>query len=187
MGQKVCRATSIFVTSSRCLFLPFCLYLRGAAFRASRCYHSRVVKSSPLQSSSNYPRLQCTMAESLLDQQLRNRNDPFTLVSPELITNVICQLPSLFDALVFSATCRRHRQIYCENVTHIYTHIAPKTITCRRDARNLLADQGGAAPDSRVLSMHDVSQLLRNSRRVEKAIDQFNRDIVCRVRNSKTS
>jgi hypothetical protein len=106
MGQKVCRATSIFVTSSRCLFLPFCLYLRGAAFRASRCYHSRVVKSSPLQSSSNYPRLQCTMAESLSDQQLRNRNDPFTLVSPELITNVICQLPSLFDALVFSATSR---------------------------------------------------------------------------------
>ncbi|KAL1967196.1 hypothetical protein VTN77DRAFT_3487 [Rasamsonia byssochlamydoides] len=107
--------------------------------------------------------------------------DPFLSLPAELITNIICWLPSFPDVFAFAATCRRHRQIWSENVTVIYNRIAPKTIRCRRDARLLLADQGGADVGSPVLSASDVLRLVRNQHIVEKAIDQFNRDVMCHV------
>lgn len=124
------------------------------------------------------------MESSLLEQQIRARNEINQLTSfpAELITQILCWLPSFSDILSFAATCRRHRQIWTENVTVIYNHIAPRAIKCRRNARILLADQGGAAADSPVLSVRDVLRLIRNSHIVEKAIARFNRDVVRHVR-----
>ena len=117
----------------------------------------------------------------LSNQQIRNSNDPFMSFSAELITDIMCRLPSFSDDFAFAAICRRLRRIWSEDVTFIYKHVAPRTIKCEHDARILPADQGGAAADSPVLSVRDVLRLVRNSHIVEKSIGQFNRDIVCKV------
>jgi len=110
-----------------------------------------------------------------------NNNDPFVSLPIEVTIQIICRLPSFSDILALAATCRRLAHIWSENVGFIYQHIAPKAINCEHDARIPLADQVGE--HSLVsLSVSHVLRLLRNVQVVEKAISEFNREIVCNAR-----
>lgn len=121
--------------------------------------------------------------ESRSQQQLRPGTDLRMSLPTELVIHVFCWLSTFSDVFNLAATCRRHQQIWTDNATFIYNHVAPRTIECRCHARDLLADRGGAAADSPVLSVRDVRRLVRNSRIVEKSIAQFNKNIVCHVRS----
>ena len=68
-------------------------------------------------------------------------------------------------------------------MTSIYSQVAPRSIPCERYARSFLADQGGPAVDIPKLSTRDVLYIVRNSCMIEKAILQFEREIVRRVKS----
>ena len=110
-------------------------------------------------------------------------SDPLSLIPVELLTNIFNLLPSLSDVLALAATCR-FRRIWTMNVTTIYSHVAPRSIPCERHARRFLADQDGPATDYPTLSASDVICMLRNSCVVEKAMLQFEKDIVHLVKST---
>ena len=111
-------------------------------------------------------------------------NDPLLLIPVELLTDIFKLLPSLSDVLALAATCRRLRRIWTMNVTTIYSHVATRSIPCERHARRFLADQGGPATDCPTLSASDVICMLRNSCVVDKAMLQFEKDIVHLVKST---
>lgn len=96
----------------------------------------------------------------------------------ELITGTFCLLASFSDVLALAATCHRLRHIWTTNVPPIYVKVAPRSIPCNRYARSFLTDQGGPALDGPALSAGDVVRMVRNSHIIEKAIFQFEREIV---------
>ena len=104
------------------------------------------------------------------------------LIASELITQIFCQLSTFSDVFALAATCRRLRDVYSTNVSSIYGQIAPKTIACLRQARRFLLDQRGSREEA-PLSAKDIRSLVRNSHVVDKAMLQFERQIVCRVRS----
>ncbi len=117
-------------------------------------------------------------------QAANDSNSPLLSLPVELVTKIYSLLPSFFDVLALAATCRRLRCIWTTNVTSIYSQVASRSIPCERYARRFLADQGGPATGFPTLSTRDALNVLRNSCIIEKAILQFERDIVCRVRST---
>ena len=117
-------------------------------------------------------------------QAAHDINDPLLLIPVELLTKTFSLLPSLSDVLALAATCRRLRHIWTMNVTTIYSHVASRSIPCEREARRFLADQGRPATNYPTLSALDVICMLRNSRVVEKAMLQFERDLVRHVKST---
>jgi len=101
----------------------------------------------------------------------------------ELTTEIFCLLPSLSDVFAVAATCHQFRYVWMTNVTQIYHQVAPRSIPCERYARRFRADQGGPAMECWKLSPGDVVCMVRNACVVEKAILQFEREIVRRVRS----
>ena len=68
------------------------------------------------------------------------------------------------------------------NVNPVYKQIAPRSLPCESAARRFLTDQDG--PDlGSPLSAKDVVRMVRNAGVIEKAILQFEREIVSRVRS----
>ncbi|KAG8534352.1 uncharacterized protein KY384_001196 [Bacidia gigantensis] len=111
-----------------------------------------------------------------------------TLISlpSEITIQVICRLPRLADVLALSATCKHLRDIWSSNVTQIYDCLASKSIPCLQHARSFYADQEGLAVDD-AMSTTGVARMMRNARIVEKAIVQFEREIVSRVKTDGIS
>ncbi|MCJ1386950.1 hypothetical protein MMC17_010079 [Xylographa soralifera] len=100
---------------------------------------------------------------------------------PEIAINIFCQLPSFFDVFAFSAVCRQLRHLWLNSVKPIYNQIAPRSIPCERAARRFLVDQDG--PDlGSPMSAKDIVRMVRNASVIEKAILDFERDIVSRVK-----
>jgi hypothetical protein len=110
----------------------------------------------------------------------RSSTSYLTSLPSELVIEIICQLPSFSDIFALSATCHQIRHIWIFNVMLIYTRVASKSIACHSHARKFLVEKGGPALDS-PMSAKDVIQMVRNSRVVEKAVQQVEREIVCRV------
>ena len=100
----------------------------------------------------------------------------------EVMIQILCQLPCLPDVLALSAACRRTRDIWSSNVARVYDCLAPKSIPCIQHARSFLADQGGLALDS-AMTTKGVASMMKNASVIEKAILQFEREIVCRVKS----
>ena len=100
---------------------------------------------------------------------------------PEATAGIFCQLPSFFDILCLSRVCCRLRQVWLDNVTLIYREVAPRSIPCETAARRFLVDQSGRDPET-PLSAEDVVRMLHNAAVVEKAILQFESEIVSRVK-----
>lgn len=67
----------------------------------------------------------------------------------------------------------------------IYNSVAPRSIAFERDARRFLVDQHGPKLESPMIA-ETVVQMVRNASIVEKAVLQFEREIVCRVRSKFT-
>lgn len=102
-------------------------------------------------------------------------------IPSEVVIKIFEEL-SLLDALHLAATCCRLRQVLDENTPTIYKRLRRK-IQCEEYARVLLADQGGLPSDSSSVTMRDLLRLRRNTCRVEKAINVFDRDITPHIRS----
>lgn len=100
----------------------------------------------------------------------------------ELIAHVFALLPSFSDALYLAAACRQLREVWVRHVGNIYASIAPRSILCEHHARRFLADSGGPPPESPLSRSDHVRSLLRHSRMVERAISEFERIVVPRIR-----
>lgn len=109
-------------------------------------------------------------------------NNYLTTFPKELLTGIYYFLPSFSEVLALSSTCHWLRDCWLTDVTLIYHHIAPRTIPCERHARNFLVDPHGTYKNPSMISADDVLRLIRNSRIVEKAISQFETQIVSRVK-----
>ena len=69
------------------------------------------------------------------------------------------------------------QDIWLNSVGTIYQHLARRSIPCERHARQVLALQGGPSPESRITSVKEVVQLLKNRNVVERAIHMFKHQI----------
>ena len=67
----------------------------------------------------------------------------------------------------------------------IYNSIAPKSVSCQRDARHFLVEQQGLKLES-PMTTGAVIQVLINASIVRQAIAQFEHEIVWRVRSKFT-
>ncbi|KAI4143565.1 MAG: hypothetical protein L6R39_004517 [Caloplaca ligustica] len=101
----------------------------------------------------------------------------------EIIINIFTLLPDFSDVFALAATCRRMTEIWVNNVPVIYRDVSRRSIALEHTARTFLADLGGPAADSTELSPADIRSIVRGACIVQKAIAQFEGDIVCRVRS----
>jgi len=112
---------------------------------------------------------------------LKSRNDSgFSSMPAELTSGIFCQLPLLSDVFALAQTSQKLRRVWTENATSIYSHVAPRSLSCMKYARVFLEDQGGPK-FGEPLCPHDIFTMVRNSRKVENAILQFEKDIVPKV------
>jgi len=132
--------------------------------------------------SSSQKKPHAALMSSTPVQENGNCHACLSMMPPELITNVFCQLPSFPDVFTLSTVCHRLRHVWLENVTSIYNAIAPRSIPCESAARRFLVDQVGLGLDS-PMSARDVVCMVRNADIVENAILQFEREVVSRVRS----
>ena len=122
-----------------------------------------------------------------MDDQLRqNSTDDgsncFYNLPVEIVTRILCSLPSLSDGIAVAQSSRQLRDNWTTNLTYIYEHIAPRSIPCEYHARRHLANQvGQPIRTSSILSVHDIQRLINNSRKVDAAVQQFENQIVSRV------
>lgn len=105
-----------------------------------------------------------------------------SIMPREVVINIFCQLPSFSDVFTLSAVCCRLRHLWLNNVNPVYKQIAPRSISCERAARRFLIDQDGPGLGS-PMSAEDVVRMVRNAGVIAKAIVQFEREIVSRVRS----
>ncbi|TVY32683.1 hypothetical protein LSUB1_G007619 [Lachnellula subtilissima] len=119
--------------------------------------------------------------DSQLPSRLRNDNSALSSLPIELTIRFFCLLPSFSDVFALAQTSRRFSRIWTENVTTIYNEVSPRGLSCEHYARIFLSDQGGPTPEKQ-LSAQDVFCMVRNSRRVERAILQFELEIVPKVK-----
>ena len=126
--------------------------------------------------------LEPTISPSPTLMALSNGNIP---LPSEIVIHIFCHLPLLSDVFALAATCSRLHDIWSANVTPIYNKVAPRSIACQEHARRFLTDQGGPAYGA-PMSIENVVRMARNASVVEKAILQFEREIVLRV-SSKCS
>ena len=108
-------------------------------------------------------------------------NGKFPL-SSEILLHIFCHLPFLSEIFALAATCSRLRAIWSVNVTPIYNTVASRSIPCLQHARRFLADQGGPGCEA-LMPMGDAVRMAGNANVVEKALLQFEREIVSRVRS----
>ena len=101
---------------------------------------------------------------------------------PEVLVKILCQLHSFSDVFALSAACCRLRHLWLTIVNPVYKQVAPRSIPCERAARRFLTDQDKPGLESPV-SAKDVVRMVRNAGVIEKAILQFEREIVSRVRS----
>ena len=111
-------------------------------------------------------------------------NSPLLLLPPELIIRILCFLPSFSDVFAVASASRQLRSVWSENTTSVYRKLAPTNIPCERHARSFIAGRNTDTKGISTLSAHDVACLVRNSHVVEKAIKQFEKEVVCRVRGT---
>lgn len=179
------RATShfpVFAASVSCLSSPNELRVLTLVYL---CYTlsifsrtSRVVFLSDVAQQTNSK----AIMSSISVQGDDDRHCSLSIMPPEVVTKIFCQLPSFPDVFALSAVCWRLRHLWLKNVNPVYNHIAPRSIPCERAARRFLIDQDGPGLGSPV-SAKDVVRMVRNAGVIEKAILQFEREIVSRVRS----
>jgi len=107
-----------------------------------------------------------------------------SFLSVEIAIKVFGQLSSFADVFVLATTCSRLWTIWLTNVPAIYNDVGRRCIPCERHARSFLATQQGH-PSMQVSSLNarDVIHLLQNANEVERAVVQFEREIVSKVRS----
>lgn len=105
----------------------------------------------------------------------------------KIAIKVFGQLLSFVDVFVLTTTCSRLWTIWLTNVLAIYNDVERRCISCERHARSFLAtQQGHSSMQVSSLNARDVIHLLQNANEIERAIVQFEREIVSKVR-SKSS
>ena len=122
--------------------------------------------------------------QSSLKSAIDDEDNHLLSMPNELILEIFCCMSSLSDVLAFAATNRRLRHIWTGNVTRVYERVAPRSIPCERDARKFREDQRGSTFECTQVSPRDVIHIVRNSRVLEKAVLQFEREIASRVQGA---
>ena len=105
---------------------------------------------------------------------------------PEVTTKIYEYSASFSDVFALAATGRRLNHVWRTSVNHIYHSVAARSISCARDARRFLVEQrqyGSKPEESHPMDVGSVHQMVRNANIVEKAVLQFELEIVCRVRS----
>ncbi len=120
---------------------------------------------------------------SLSSRAVGHGLDPLSHSPTELLVTIFSLLSRFSDVFALAVTCHRLRHVWMTSTNVIYRQVAPRCIPCEQHARMFLADQGGPAKESPMLSAEDVRRLVRNSWVVEKAISEFEKTIVCKVRS----
>ncbi|KAJ5105831.1 hypothetical protein NUU61_003178 [Penicillium alfredii] len=100
----------------------------------------------------------------------------------ELLIEIFGFLPSFPTVFALAATCHQLRRIWLENAVVIYPHLAARSIPCETHARQFLADQDFSVGRSSQLSALGVRRMIRNAHIIEKAIQQFEKEVVCKVK-----
>lgn len=113
-----------------------------------------------------------------------NGNSYVELMPNEVILEIFGCLSSFSHVFALAATSRRLRDVWAENVAQVYGPVALRSIACENYARRFRADQRGSAVNGSALSVRDVQCIARNSQIVDKAILQFERQIVCKVKGA---
>jgi hypothetical protein len=106
---------------------------------------------------------------------------PLLLIPAELITEIYCQLDSFLEGFALASTCHHMKCVWTENVNQIYEQFGPVVIPLERHARSFRQIQSGAATHSLSVSTQDVLSLLRNRKIIEKAIVQFETNVVSKA------
>ena len=106
-------------------------------------------------------------------------------IPAELLIKIYGFLPSFTTAFALAATCHRLRRIWLENAAAIYPHLAARSIPCETHARQFLADQDRSVGQDPALSALGVRRIMRNAQIIEKAIKQFEEEIVCKVKSKQ--
>ncbi|CAF9935374.1 MAG: hypothetical protein HETSPECPRED_009768 [Heterodermia speciosa] len=116
------------------------------------------------------------MNRSATQTVIGGHRGPLLSLPVELLISVFCHLPSLNEAFVLSSTCRELQRVWLNNVATIYKHLARQSIPCERHARHFLALEVGPLPESRITSVKEVAQMMKNRITVESAIRAFETD-----------
>ena len=102
-------------------------------------------------------------------------------VPVEIVVKVFEQLDSISDVLAFASTSRRLSGIWKSNVSVIYRQIGPRCIPEESHARQFHFDDRDVDSSSAMM-YSDVLECAHNAIVVEKAILQFEAEIVWRVK-----
>ena len=94
----------------------------------------------------------------------------FSMMTPEVTTNIFCQL--LSDVFALSATCRPLRHSWLNSVNQVYNQVAPRSISYEGVARRFFFDEDGPASGS-PLSTKDIIRMIQNAGVIEDAVIQF--------------
>src|SRR4051794_17589591 len=102
-----------------------------------------------------------------------------TTLPAELLLRVYEVLPSFIDAFRLRATCHTLHDVWTDHRTVIVNELIINQFECYPYARQLLANQRHGAPlDRKDLSDRDLSNLVRNARRVEEVIVNIEQNLV---------
>ena len=105
-----------------------------------------------------------------------------SLLPPELVINIYCQLTSLFDVLSCATSCRTLRQIWRTNFKTVYRVVAPRCVSCERAARALLESPDSVSVTGEMPSrLDDVLDIVKNAYTIELIISRFERHVVRKV------
>ncbi|KAF2268892.1 hypothetical protein CC78DRAFT_565019 [Lojkania enalia] len=152
-------------------------YLQGRALLQP---HQPLERQLP--SSANG--IECTTCkeDTIADDKMAAKNPvhlQLTTLPTELLLRVYELLPSLTDALNLRTTCHTLLDLWIDHRTAIINRIIANQFECYPYARQLLADQRNGPPlEQRDLSDQDLSNLVRNAKRIEKVIERIEQDII---------
>lgn len=110
-----------------------------------------------------------------------NDGNPLLSTPNEIILELFCCLPSFSHVFAFAATSRRIRQVWLDNASRVYHQVAPRCIPGEAHARKFREYQRACSIQTSPPT-DDTICIMRNAQIVEKAIVQFENEVVCNVK-----
>ncbi|KAJ5587658.1 uncharacterized protein N7459_003423 [Penicillium hispanicum] len=119
---------------------------------------------------------------SPLDGTTHDNGSPLLSIPNEIILEIFCCLSSFSQVFAFAATSRRIRRVWLDHASRVYHQVAPRCIPGEPHARKFREIQRRCSIRHSHLSNGDTICITRNAQIVEKAIVQFENEVVCNVK-----
>ena len=113
---------------------------------------------------------------------MQTRHVNLLVLPSELLIAIFSLAHSLQDLLNLGITCSKLRDIWKIYATQICNSVVSRCIPCPSHARRFLAIQRPYMQTHLGLPLSDFKEMIHNSRIIEKAIVQHEREIVPRVK-----